>query len=41
MWCGDNTVRDGEPCPHCGAVPLEVINGVAECPNCGGVFEGD
>ncbi|MDA2961512.1 MAG: hypothetical protein O3A61_04285 [Actinomycetota bacterium] len=35
------SVSDGEPCPHCGEVPLEVINGSAECPNCGSVFDGD
>ena len=35
------SVSDGEPCPHCGEVPLEVIDGSAECPNCGSVFDGD
>ncbi len=34
-------VTDGEPCPHCGEVPLDVIDGWAECPNCGLVFEGE
>lgn len=32
-------VVDGEPCPHCGELPLEVVDGIAECPNCGSVFE--
>jgi len=34
-------VYDGEPCPHCGEVPLDVVDGVAECPNCGSEFDGD
>ena len=34
-------VTDGEPCPHCGEVPLDVIDGSAECPNCGSVFDED
>jgi hypothetical protein len=38
---GDPRVADGEPCPYCGEVPLEVIHGRAECPNCGAQFEGD
>jgi len=36
-----NRVDDGEPCPFCGEVPLELIDGVAECPNCGGQFSDD
>lgn len=35
------TIEDGEVCPHCGEVPLDVIDGEAECPNCGSVFEGE
>ena len=34
------TIEDGEVCPHCGEVPLDVIDGEAECPNCGSVFAG-
>jgi len=34
-------VTDGEPCPHCGEVPLEVDGDSAECPNCGSVFDAD
>ena len=34
-------VYDGEPCPHCGEVPLDVVDGVAECPNCGSECDGD
>ena len=34
-------ISDGEPCPHCGELPLEVGDGVAECPNCGSVFDED
>ena len=32
-------ISDGEPCPHCGELPLEVVDGVAECPNCGSVSQ--
>ena len=41
MALTDSTIVDGEPCPYCGEVPLEVIDGEAECPNCGAVFEAD
>jgi len=31
-------ISDGDPCPHCGELPLDVIGGEAECPNCGSQF---
>lgn len=34
-------IFDGEPCPHCGEVPLDVVDGTAECPNCGSEFDED
>jgi len=34
-------ISDGEPCPHCGELPLGIIDGHAECPNCGSDFEED
>jgi uncharacterized Zn finger protein (UPF0148 family) len=31
-------ILDGESCPYCGEVPLDLIDGEAECPNCGSQF---
>ena len=37
----EGMVADWEPCPHCGELPLDVIDGSAECPNCGSLFDED
>lgn len=41
MWSdfGNNPIEDGEVCPHCGVGPLNVVQGQADCPRCGSVFE--
>ncbi len=41
LWSASDRVSDGEPCPHCGEVPLDVSGDTAECPNCGSVFDAD
>ena len=33
------SINHMDPCPHCGEVPLDVVHGSAECPNCGSTFE--
>lgn len=41
MWSdfGNDPIEEGEVCPHCGVGPLDMVNGQADCPNCGSVFE--